>query len=170
MNSQPITIHQLLDQASEFVLDPAGVFVLRRWNNPSTADKPFWVISDTWSYAQFLNMEGEWENRKESKDWLDKVLWSEPLAAASFYYGWRSRFYWIYVKGNGDRTWYYQLYCKDREKVEAECFALQSKRPTLHWLLIGPDRKIVREDVGDKKQNWIEYPLNVDPSVYLEKS
>lgn len=150
--------NQLLDQASEFILDPAGVFVLRRW-----IEKPFWVIRDTWSYAQFLTKEGEWENRKESKAWLDSVLWYEPIAAANFYYGWRNQFYWIYVKGNGDNTWYHQLYSKEREKVEAEYSALQSKRPTLHWLLIGPDRKILREDVGDKKQDWIEYPLNVVP-------
>jgi hypothetical protein len=30
-------------------------------------------------------------------------------------------------------------------------------------MLVGPDRKIIRENVGEKKQKWVEYPLNVVP-------
>jgi len=163
MTTPIITKEQLLDQASQFVLDPAGQFVLRRWNGDTPDNQPAWVISDTWAYAQFLNMEGKWEEKKDSDEWRKKILWSEPLAAANFYYGWRNQFYWIYVKGAGDRIWYYQLFGKDKEKVEAEYIALQSKRPGLHWMLVGPDRKIIREDVGSEKQKWVEYPLNVVP-------
>jgi hypothetical protein len=163
MSTQLITKEQLLDQASQFLLDPAGQFVLRRWSGDTPDNQPAWVISDTWSYAQFLNMEGNWEEKEDSDEWRKKVLWSEPLAAASFYYGWRNRFYWIYVKGAGDRQWYYQFFSEDLEKAE-KCYSdFQSKRPGLHWMLVGPDRKIIRENVGEKKQKWVEYPLNVVP-------
>jgi len=165
-----IILSKLIDQASEFTLDPAGVFVLKRWERDSIGDKPFWIISNTWSYAQFLNMKGEWVNEEDNKDWLDTVLWSDPLAAATFYYGWRSRFYWVYVKGAGDRRWHHDFFSEDPEKAKNHYFAFQLKMANLHWMLMGPDRKIIREDIGSAKQKWLEYPLNLDPSVYLEKS
>jgi hypothetical protein len=158
MTAQPITRDQLLDQASQFVLDPAGPYVLTKWYDRGHST---WVISDTFSCAQFLNMEGEWEEKQDSDEWRKRVLWTEPLSAASFYYGWRSRFYWVYVKGAGDGQWFHQFFSENREKAEEHYSAFQSKRPNLHWMLVGPDRNILREDVGTERQKWVEYPLNV---------
>lgn len=157
MKNTIITINQLIDQASEFVLDPTGPFVLRKWNGK---DGNFWVISDTWSYCQYLTMYGKWENRKDSQKWRNKVLWTEPLAAAVFYYGWRSRFYWVYGKGSGDSRWHWEIYTKSLEEAEKEYSSWQKSRPDLHWILVNPDRNIVREDVGKEKQEWIDYPLS----------
>ena len=163
-----ITSYQLLDQASEFILDPTAPFVLKRWKNYSPSDKPYWAISDTCNYASFLSMDGEWEQKKSEESFHKRILWSEPLAAAAFYYGWRSKFYWVYVKGASDRQWYWQIYTKEFNKAKEMYKNMQSNRPSLHWMLIAPDRTIIREDPGEKKQEWIDYPLKIDASAYLK--
>ena len=159
MSKQIINANQLLDQASQFILDPVGPFVLRRWQGDEAKDKVLWVISDIWSYTQFLNKEGEWVNKEDNDAWRNSVIWTETVSAANFYYSWRSRFYWIYVKGAGDRQWYHQFYSKSLEAAEEEYKNFQSKKSGLHWMFVGPDRKVIREDVGKEKQPWIEYPL-----------
>lgn len=122
---------------------------------------------DAWclcSGRECLTKEGKWEfeslSSNRTEEFIEQTRFSSIKEAVTFYLEWRSKYYFFAAKGVYDNRWIY-LASENVKKCEEYWKTVLGERSIFgRFLIIAPDRKIIRDEKAESGQDikFLEFP------------
>lgn len=135
-----VTKESLVNFATSFIIDELLDITLEKRSDTA------WAIC---SRNQCLTKEGEWDYESLPSNRTDEYKKSTRFdsieKAIDFYLKWRSKFYLLVLRGEHDRTWFCRCQSENLQECEEIWNTLKKREVFGRWLILGPDRSIIRE-------------------------